>query len=99
MMCKVVPSIGTLPRLGPLLPKGILAHLNNYLLHKQLTIMARAGAWGGSHRQDRERVREEPTESSCDLVFGDTKEVGCSCVPRYAFWWVINLRGSRMGIN
>lgn len=57
MMYKVLPSIGTLPSLGPLLCKGILAHLNNRPPYKQLAIMARAGAWGRIHRQVRESQR------------------------------------------
>lgn len=45
----------------------------------------------GQDIQAGQREREKsPQESNCNLFFGDTKEVGCSCVSRYAFWWAIN---------
>lgn len=95
-MRKVFPYIGTLPTLGSLLPKGIWAQLNHHPPHEG------EASWpgqepGAGFTGRTERVEKSPQEPSCDLVFGDTKEAGCSCVFWYAFWWVINLRGSGMG--
>lgn len=73
----------TLHRPAPLLLWSVLALLNNHPPLKQLTITPRAGQGPGAGHTGRTEKESEksPRESSCNLFFGDLKEVGCSCVP------------------